>query len=99
MANEDITSEVNKLKSDISDLRKDMASLVKAIKDAGLDQGQQAFDRAYERARQAGESVRDRAEDAYGVFGKEVESRPLTSVLTAFGVGFVAGMLLDRRHH
>lgn len=99
MASEDITGELNKLKKDISDLRADMASLVKTLKDAGLDQGREAFDRAYERARQAGESVRERAEDAYGVFGKEVESRPLTSVLTAFGVGFVAGMLLDRRHH
>jgi ElaB/YqjD/DUF883 family membrane-anchored ribosome-binding protein len=99
MANDDFTSELNKLKADLSDLRKDVASLVKVLKDAGVDQGRQAYDRAYERARQTGESVRERAEDAYDIFGKEVESRPFTSVLTAFGVGFVAGMLLDRRHH
>jgi len=42
--------------------------------------------------------VRARAEDVYETFGKEVEERPLTSVLTAFGVGFVVGMLLDHRH-
>lgn len=99
MANEDISNELKKLKSDIADLRSDVASLVRTLKDAGLEQGQQAYDQAYERARQAGESVRARAEDAYDAFGKEVESRPLTSVLTAFGVGFVVGMLLDHRHH
>lgn len=99
MANEDITNELNKLKSDISDLRKDMASLVKTLKDVGLDQGRQTYDRIYERASQAGEAVRERAEDAYEIFGKEVEARPLTSVLTAFGVGFAVGMLLDRRYH
>lgn len=99
MANEDISNELKKLKSDIADLRSDVASLVRTLKDAGLEQGQQAYDQAYERARQAGESVRARAEDAYDAFGKEVESRPLTSVLTSFGVGFVVGMLLDHRHH
>ncbi|MGD8569306.1 MAG: DUF883 domain-containing protein [Gammaproteobacteria bacterium] len=99
MATEDISSEVKKLKADISELRGDLASLVKTLKDAGINQGQQAYDRAYERARQAGESARARAEDAYETFGREVESRPLTSVLTAFGVGFAVGILLDRRHH
>lgn len=99
MATENISSELNKLKADISELRGDLASLVKTLKDAGINEGQQAYDRAYERARQAGESVRARAEDAYENFGREVESRPLTSVLTAFGVGFAVGILLDHRHH
>jgi ElaB/YqjD/DUF883 family membrane-anchored ribosome-binding protein len=99
MATDEINKELNQLKSDIADLREDMASLVKALKDAGIDQGRQAYDRAYERARRAGESVRERADEAYGAFGKEVEERPLTSVLAAFGTGFVVGMLLDRRHH
>ncbi|KPJ95903.1 MAG: hypothetical protein AMJ55_02890 [Gammaproteobacteria bacterium SG8_15] len=98
MANEDISNELKKLKADIADLRSDVASLVKTLKDAGVEQGQEAYDRAYERARQTGEAVRARAEDVYETFGKEVEERPLTSVLTAFGVGFVVGMLLDHRH-
>jgi len=99
MATEDISNEVKKLKADIADLRDDVASLVNTLKAAGLEQGQQAYEEVYERARQAGESVRVRAEDAYDAFGKEVESRPLTSVLTAFGVGFVVGMVLDHRRH
>ncbi len=99
MAAEDINKEINQLKSDINDLRKDMASFVSALKNAGIDQGRQAYESAYESARRTGEKVRAKADEAYGAFGREVEERPLTSVLAAFGTGFVVGMLLDRRHH
>lgn len=97
MENEEITKELNQLKSDIADLRGDMASLVKALKDAGIDQGREAFNRTSERARQASESVREQADEAYSAIGRAVEEHPLTSVLAAFGTGFVVGMLLDRR--
>jgi ElaB/YqjD/DUF883 family membrane-anchored ribosome-binding protein len=97
MQNEEITNELNQLKSDIADLRDDMASLLKALKDAGMDQGRNVYNRASERARRARDQVREQAEDTYSTLGREVEEHPLTSVLTAFGTGFVIGMLLDRR--
>jgi ElaB/YqjD/DUF883 family membrane-anchored ribosome-binding protein len=97
MQNEAIDKELNELKSDLSDLREDMASLLKTLRDAGIDQGQEAYERAYQRARRAGESVRTHADEAYSRIGREVEEHPLTSVLAAFGTGFVVGMLLDRR--
>jgi ElaB/YqjD/DUF883 family membrane-anchored ribosome-binding protein len=98
MAVEDINKEMNQIKADVKALRDDMASLMRTLKDAGVEQGREAYDRAYENARQAGESVRNRAGEAYSAFGKEVEEHPLTSVLAAFGTGFVVGMLLDHRH-
>jgi ElaB/YqjD/DUF883 family membrane-anchored ribosome-binding protein len=97
MQNDEITKEMNQLKSDIADLRDHMASLVKALKDAGIDQGREAYNRASDRARQARESVRAQADEAYSAIGREVEEHPLASVLAAFGTGFVVGMLLDRR--
>jgi ElaB/YqjD/DUF883 family membrane-anchored ribosome-binding protein len=97
MPNEELTRELNQLKSDIAGLRGDMASLVKTLKDAGIDEGREAYQRASERARRAGEAVREQANEAYTVIGREVEEHPLTSVLAAFGTGFVIGMLLDRR--
>jgi ElaB/YqjD/DUF883 family membrane-anchored ribosome-binding protein len=99
MATEDINKELSQLKSDIGDLRHDMASLVNALKKEGIDQGRQAYDKAYQRTRSAGEAVRERADEAYGVIGKELEEHPFTSVLAAFGTGFVVGMILDRRQH
>ena len=98
MATEQINKEVDQLKSDIAALRADMSSLIKTLKEAGIDQGREYYDRASERVQQAGDTVRNRASDAYGAVGKEVEEHPLTSVLAAFGTGFVVGMLLDRRH-
>jgi ElaB/YqjD/DUF883 family membrane-anchored ribosome-binding protein len=97
MPNEEITKELDQLKSDIADLRDDVASLVKTLKDAGIEQGREAYNRAYERARHARDSVREQADEAYSAIGREVEEHPLTSVLAAFGTGFVVGMLLDRR--
>jgi len=98
MATEQINREVDQLKTDIAALRADMSSLIKTLKDAGIDKGREYYDNASDRVHQAGDTVRKRANDAYSAVGKEVEEHPLTSVLTAFGTGFVVGMLLDRRH-
>lgn len=101
MANEELNRELTQLKSDISSLRHDLGSLVEAMKSAGLEQGRQYYSEASERAKRAGESIRARADEAYGMIGREVEEHPFASVLAAFGTGFVVGMLLDRRanHH
>lgn len=99
MANTSVDTEINQLKSDVATLRKDMADLMGALKDAGAEQGRKTYNRAYQQAQRTGQYARERATDAYETVGKEVENRPLTSVLTAFGTGFVVGMLLDRRHH
>jgi len=98
MATEQINREVDQLKSDIAALRADMSSLIKVIKDTGIDKGRQYYGQASDRVQQAGDTVRQKATDAYTTVGKEVEEHPFTSVLTAFGTGFVVGMLLDRRH-
>jgi ElaB/YqjD/DUF883 family membrane-anchored ribosome-binding protein len=97
MQNEEITNELNRLKSDIAGLREDMASLLGAMKDAGVEQGRTTYNRASERAQRVREQVREQAGEVYGTLGREVEEHPFTSVLTAFGTGFVIGMLLDRR--
>jgi len=97
MANEELNKELDQVKSDIAELREDMAELLRTMKEAGMAEGRDYYDRAYDRARQAGESVRDRANEAYASLGKEVEERPLTSVLTAFATGLVVGIVMDRR--
>ncbi|MDZ7750357.1 MAG: DUF883 domain-containing protein [Gammaproteobacteria bacterium] len=91
--------ELEQLKTDVATLREDMATLIDTIKQAGLKEGSEAYEGMQTRARQAGADVRRRATEAYGAVGREVEERPLTSILVAFGTGFVVGMLLDRRGH
>jgi len=98
MQNKELNEELDQVKSDVSKLREDMADLLQAVKNAGVEEGQKYYDRAYERASNAGEKVRSRANEAYASIGREVEERPLTSVLTVFATGFFVGMLMDRRH-
>ena len=96
--NSEFDKELDQLRSDMADLRKDMAALVNTMKEAGINEGQQLYEEASERAKHARDEARKRATDTYSAIEKEVEERPLTSVLTAFGTGFVMGLILDRRH-
>lgn len=88
---EDFVRDVDKLKSDLEQLRKDVASIAQTFKDLGLAKRDEAFKRAEE----LGERARTKAAGAEERFSREIEERPFTSVLTAFGIGFIIGKLLD----
>lgn len=73
--------DVENLKSEFADLKSDVSELTKTIR--GM----------------SGNTVnkgRERAREAVDTFEHQVGQRPLTSLTTAFGVGFVIGKLLDR---
>lgn len=88
-----INSEIDRLRKDVISLRSDMAALLEAAKEAGIARGH----KAYERLSETGDRARRRAHDAQEHVEDYIEEKPLTSVLVAFGTGFVIGMLLDRR--
>jgi ElaB/YqjD/DUF883 family membrane-anchored ribosome-binding protein len=90
-SSEEFSKDVEKLKGDIEALRKDVATIARALKDLGVSKGREAYDRA----EALGERARKRASDAEERISHEIEERPFASVLTAFGVGFVIGKLLD----
>lgn len=90
---DDINGEINRLKEDMANLRSDMRDLLSAVKEAGVDRGHAA----YERVRETGQKARHQAREAQEHVGEYIEEKPLTSMLVAFGTGFVIGMLLDRR--
>lgn len=88
-----VDEEVAKLRKDLEQLRGDIAGLSEAVKEAGRERGRAAIDRAKRSgaaARTEMHALRERAD-------REIEEHPLTSVLMSFGVGFLIGMLLDRR--
>ena len=74
-------------------MRGDIRSLASTLKDAGVDQGRAAF----ERAKKEGEELRHRGEDAIGAIADKIDERPVTSALTAFGTGIVIGLLLNQK--
>ncbi len=83
--------DIEDLKAQIDDLRNDLSGIADALKKLSGS----AVDEGTDRVRRASEKARDKARDTIGAFESEIEERPLTSVATAFGIGFILGKLLD----
>lgn len=94
MPGTDASNDFNALKKDIEQLRTDLAHTVETLKTIGAEKGQAGV----ERMRAAGRDAAAQAKAFQETTEKYIEARPLSSVLAAFGTGFVVGMLLDRRH-
>ncbi|MFO7582976.1 YqjD family protein [Guyparkeria sp.] len=103
----DPSAEVEALKKDLAQLRGDVTELLKAVKEQGersvrdkahtareevrgvFDDGMDALHHGYEQVRARGEARVDEAEELVG-------RHPLTSVVAAFGIGFVIAKLMDQ---
>lgn len=104
MAEADLNREMQSLRADLAKLREDLAGIAGALKDAGHEKAQGAresladlLSSVREELRGALGQARDAGKKSVETVGHEIEQRPLTSLLTAFGVGFVLAKLLDRR--
>jgi ElaB/YqjD/DUF883 family membrane-anchored ribosome-binding protein len=90
---DDLSSEVNQLRKEISSIKGELGSLLASLKEKGAEQSQAV----YQRAREAGEVVRDQAVHAQEQVGGYIEARPIASVALAFGTGFALGTLVASR--
>ncbi len=81
------------LRKELDQLRSDIAALTHTLKDIATDQGSAA----YGKVRRSAQSAKDEAVHAAGAVGHEISERPFTSVLSAFSVGLLMGMLFGRR--
>ncbi|MBN2871400.1 MAG: DUF883 family protein [Halothiobacillaceae bacterium] len=102
----DSNAELDAVKADLAQLRGDVGDLLKAVREQGeervrsrasrardevqgaFEEGMDTLNRGYRQAREQGER---RIEDAEELVG----NHPLTSVVAAFGIGFVIAKLLD----
>ncbi|MGH7008473.1 MAG: hypothetical protein ACRED7_08725 [Stellaceae bacterium] len=89
-------AELDTIRDDIDTLRKDLARLMEHVKSGALhniagqveDMSDEAR-RLYNRALVEGERGAD-------VLARQVEERPLTTLLIAFGLGFIGGRMVLR---
>lgn len=102
MAEDLIRKELDALKHDIAQLRKDIGGLTDAVKSTASDKVNQTKDRTRQRASSAVEEIESKLEELLGQGANKVHSaeqkiseHPGTSLLTAFGVGFVIAKLMD----
>ena len=103
-------AELEAVKADLAQLRGDVSDLLQAVRQQGEDrvresagqarddvqaafeEGMDTFNRGYRRVRDQGERQAEQAEEVVG-------NHPLTSVVAAFGIGFVIAKLLDGGRH
>lgn len=84
--------EIDRLKADLENLRKDFSKLTDSLKRMSSDRLHAGSDAA----RASANRLRDQARDATHSLEEEFQSRPFTSVLSALGIGLLLGTLLDR---
>ncbi len=93
--NEELNKEMEQLKKDLKGIQSDISSLAGTLKSAGVEQGRAT----YGRVKHQGDELRRRGGEAASSVSEAIDERPITSVLTAFGTGFVIGLLLNQRRH
>lgn len=107
---QDTNAELEAVKADLAQLRGDMTDLLKAVKEqneqrvqnkanqaregvkTAFDEGVDTLSRGYEQVRA---QSRERVDDAEQV----LSNHPLTSVMAAFGIGFVVAKVLNGGRH
>ena len=98
----DLEKEVAALKEDVNRLRADIANLTEALKAAAGGYAEEARARAQEQAEAAKAKAQEQIDavvnagrEEISALGERVAERPLASLLTAAGIGFVVAKLLD----
>lgn len=98
-----VESDMEQVRADLAQLREDMAAVAESVVALGRGRVRRARDRATEakdegldRLRDLLVDLRERGEAVEGRVESEIQDRPWTSVLAAFGLGFVLGKLMDR---
>jgi ElaB/YqjD/DUF883 family membrane-anchored ribosome-binding protein len=87
----DLTNDVDRLRGEIDEMRKDLKTLSRTMRDLGAEKGKEALEQVDYLRRRA----RKHATRAEEQIERGIEERPIISVVAAFGVGFLLAKLLD----
>ncbi len=100
MADRDLQKEFDALKKDLGALRGDLASLVDQGGDVAAEARRKLEEEVRDLKSRIGEgaaAVKEKGVEMVGAVEDSISDRPLTSVLTAAGVGFLVGWLLGKK--
>jgi ElaB/YqjD/DUF883 family membrane-anchored ribosome-binding protein len=96
MATRNLEAEFDTLKDDLVKLRDDIANLSGSLKDATSDTLRERVGAIRGRIDEITSDARAQSRRAVDELADQIEERPLSSVLIAFGVGVLLGRLFDR---
>ena len=83
--------ELDKIKGDITALRKDFGKLLDHLRVGTVKASNGQMHRLQDMLNEGGER-------SVELIAAQIEQRPLTSLLVAFGVGFIGGRFLNHRN-
>lgn len=93
MASNGTEADIKALQAEMKQLRADLASLGETLRDTVRHGGAEAA----AKARETGEELwNDAKKFAHGVTG-EIEQKPVSAALAAFGIGMILGMIFCSR--
>jgi ElaB/YqjD/DUF883 family membrane-anchored ribosome-binding protein len=91
--NTELNKDIEHLRRDLTALREDVSSLATSMKQVAAVRGREALNRIEELGERAKLESKELKESA----ARGIGEHPFTSVLTSFGLGFVIGMVLERK--
>lgn len=104
MANEDLKKEIESLKEDLASVRGDLSRLREAGTAAAEDavgsvreRLEQETSRLLERLQGAAEEAGGRGRRVIDGVEHELEERPMTTLLSSFGIGVLVGWIFSRK--
>jgi len=97
---ETASASVDAIVDDLAALKRDFGRLMEQVKSGAVDgagkTAQDLLEQLNERASDLYERVSEQGESSVKAISRQVEERPFTSLLVAFGVGVIASRLLSR---
>ncbi len=101
MAEADLKKEMEQLRADLATLRSDVADLAKALKNAGANKADSMKESVEEELRRYRDVLREKMDDAKSKgyeakdkMDEQIATHPYTSLLTAFGAGYILAKLM-----
>ena len=88
--------EIDQVKDDIAALARDVAALVDRMRVLAGEEAGEAVGDLRDKARHLYENAAAKGEQSVKAVGRQVEERPLLSLLVAFAAGFVVSRFLSR---
>lgn len=95
MANNGTEVDIKTLQAEMKQLRADLANLGETLRDTIRHGGAEAA----AKARETGEELWGEAKSFVQGVSEEIEQKPLTAALAAFGIGMVLGLLFSTRRN
>jgi len=90
----DLEVEFDAIKEDVSALRSDLAALLETVSQRGRTRLRESVEEAGDRLDELASRARDASQQGVDDLSDHIASRPLSSVLLAFGLGTIIGRLL-----